>query len=132
MSDDGIVSKGTTIAGATTTPLGQVTGIRVNGGSVEIVDITTLASTIKAKLAGIPDAGSMEVELRYTQATLDKIYDNVGLAAEVWTITLSDLSTITVSGFISANPQVTISQGEPVNISFTIELTSAAVCAVAA
>jgi len=132
MSDDGIVSKGATIAGGTVGALGQVTGARINGGPVEEIDITTLASTIKATLAGTPDAGSMEIDLRYTQAGLDKIYDNVGLVAEVWTITLSNLSTITFSGYISTNPQVTISGGMPVDISFTVKLTSAAVCAPAA
>ena len=129
MSDDGIVSKGTTIAGATTTPIGQVTNITMGGGSVSIIDTSTLASTSRTKLAGISEAGTIEVEARYTQAGADKILDNVAQANEVFTVTFSDSSTWVCTGFISSTPQITAAMDDAVNMSFSITLTGVAVCA---
>ena len=94
---------GTTIAGATTTDVGEVISIGFPSASADVIDTTYMASASgwREKCAGLKDGGDLTVTARYAESTSEPLYASLGLANETWTITLPGASTIVFSGFIS-------------------------------
>lgn len=118
---------GATIAGATTTSLGTVTNLGLPTIAADNVDITSLssASQFAEKMGGKIDAGEVEVTAQYEfTATTKPLYGSVGLAAEVWTITFDDGSTLVFSGFISNIDAGELNDEGKIEMSYTISATT--------
>jgi len=93
----------TTISGATSGAIANITSI----GGVELscadIDVTTFDSTNDARefVAGVVESGELTLGIMYVEAAGANFTD-VGLANEVWTITLPNSDTIVVSGYIKS------------------------------
>ena len=120
----GMTGQGTTIAGGTTTSLGDVYSIVWTGADVGILDITTNASLTnwKEKCSDIKDAGSIEVKAWYAKAISTTDILRLGQTAETWTVTYQYGGKLSVSGILR-HFGIDQTQGSAVGNSFTIELT---------
>ncbi len=103
---DGQIGHGTTITGATTGAIGNVTQIGQDGGDREAVQISSMDSTSKAHeyIAGMYAEGDIDLTLNYdgsSTGTANSIETAFKAGTvEVWTIVYPDGSTDVGSGFI--------------------------------
>jgi len=106
-----------------------VTGMSGPGGQAAIIDTTTLASTAKEKLIGLPDEGQLTLEcvFDYTDVGLLRLLAlRASQALEDFQIVFADTGTTTgsfsgyVLGFVM-NEQ----QDDAVRCTFTIEISGA-------
>lgn len=104
MADLGVHGFGTTITGSVTGAIGDVTNISFSGIDRDAIDITTMASTNKwsSFVPGMVNGGEITVTVNYVKAMAKTLEDNIGLAAETWTILFpnTDASTFVFSGYI--------------------------------
>ena len=99
------IGHGTTLAGATAGAIGQLTNIGGPNEQVDDVDVTTMASTNARRefIPGLINSGEVSADLIYDKTLYNTVQDALGGTPEVWTITLSDGTTITFSGYLKAN-----------------------------
>lgn len=117
------IGSGSTISGATTTTLGELRDFDLPGASAAVIDATHMLSANNAmeKFAGLIDGGNMSVTARYSPVDSIPLYASVGLANEVWTITLATGATLVFTGFIQAIGG-SVPVKDLVEITFTIEV----------
>lgn len=101
---DGIKGFGTTLSGATTGAIAQITSIGVPGMEVDDIDVTTMLSTNgwKEFVAGLKDAGEITLQLLYHKTLTNTIEGRLGEANETWTITFPDSATFACSGYVKS------------------------------
>jgi len=99
------IGHGTTLAGATVGEIGKLTNISGPNESVDDIDITDMSTTNARRefMAGLIDSGEVSADLIYDKTLYNTVQGALGNAAEVWTITLSDGTTIAASGYLKAN-----------------------------
>jgi len=81
--------------------IGQVTSISGPDGSVPEVDVTNLSSTGKEYIGGLPDFGSVTLEVIFDSATVTTMH------SQIWTDFLAQTVT-TYQIRLSDSPQTTI------------------------
>lgn len=98
----GILGMKTTLAGATTGPVGMITKIGIVGQEADEVEITTMNSpdNYKEFIAGLIDAKSLSLNLLYERVNMGILLPRVGQPNEIWTIVFPDTSTFVVTGHI--------------------------------
>lgn len=112
-----------------TATIGAVTNFKGPGGSTTILDATTLDSTAKEKLPGLPDEGSFTFDLNYDPIDVNHQALRDARAArtkETFTLALQSatVKTLSWSGFVTGFAI----QGSPdtiVTASVTVEVTGA-------
>lgn len=104
MADEGLLGHGTTISGASAGTIADVISIDVNGFSRDAVEVGTMDSVDKVKsvLAGMVTPGTISITASYVKATGSTLFTAYADAAEDWTITFPDSSTVIVEGFVTS------------------------------
>jgi predicted secreted protein len=99
---DGISGYGTTVSGASTGALGDLTGVNIAGMDVTDLDVSTMASPDRWKefIAGMKNAGEVTLTLLYEMGNFDAVQTAFGGPNEAWTVTFPDGSTFVCSGYI--------------------------------
>ena len=102
MSDSGLHGYGTTLSGATTGEIAEITNISIGGMEVDDLDLTTMDATNKWRIfkAGLKNAGELTLEVLYEKTNMATMLAALGAANEDWTITLPDGSTFVCSGYL--------------------------------
>lgn len=124
---DGQIGHGTTITGATTGAIGNVT-VADQGGERDEVETSSMDSTNKAKefIAGMYHEGDIDLTLNYdgssagTANSIETAFKSG--TAEVWTIVYPDGSTDVGSGFIKSRGKA-IPYDDKIEQSITIKAT---------
>jgi len=99
---NGISGFGTTLSGAVSGVIVEITRIGIDGMDVPELDVTTMASTSgwREFIAGLKDAGALTLDLLYEKSQFSTMLGILGGTVEAWTITLPDSSTFVVDGFL--------------------------------
>lgn len=122
-SSNGIVLK----MGATPTTIANVTKWSGPSGSATILDATSLASTFKEKLKGIPDAGqfTFDINYDYDSASHEALTDAYASdAAQAFELEFNGTDSISFSGFVMGfQPEGAVDA--VITASVTIEITGA-------
>ncbi len=121
---EGISGFGSTLVGAVTGEIGEITNISVPGLEANAIDKTNMKSTDgwKEKIAGLKDAKQIQADLIYEADNMATILEAVGEANESWTITFPDGSTFVCDGFIQSLGGTKIPMDDKIVQSITIEL----------
>jgi len=125
---DGIVGLGTTLAGATTGTVGNITDLSHTGARTDEIDKSTCDSSngFKEYLFGLMDPGTLTLTVNYdgsAAGVANSLYTNwEAKTSEVWTITFSDTSTFACSGTIIELGEALTFDGK-VTQNITIKLT---------
>lgn len=100
----GISGFGTTISGAVTGALAEITSVGLSGQDVTDIDVSSMDSPEgwMEFIAGMKNAGEAQMNLLYSGANMEAILEALGGTNEVWTITLPDTSTFVCSGYLKA------------------------------
>lgn len=101
----GIHGYGTTLSGATTGIVVEVTNVSFGDTVTDQIDISNMDSdnSYREFIAGMLDAGEITLTCNYNKTQTAAFRTNQDTKAkEVWTITLPDSSTFVCSGFISS------------------------------
>ncbi len=106
-ASDGNSGFGATLAGTTTTSVGQLRNISFPGLSVDDVDISNMDSpdAYKEFVAGMIDGGTVEFEGVWEVTDMAALYATAkSRVAEIWTITFPDsgTATFTFTGYINS------------------------------
>jgi len=102
MSDEGVLGLGATLTGSVTGTIGFITGINVPGIEADSLETTKLdnADGWKTFMAGLKNAGSIDIDIIYDDENCDVVMGAVGSDNEDWTINLPNLSSFKCEGFI--------------------------------
>jgi hypothetical protein len=107
-STSGRIGYGTTLAGSSLSTVVEVTNI--SGPSIEVDDIefTNMDSTSARKefLAGLVDSGTLDIEINYTKAQVAAVSSALR-TSQTWTVTFTDSSTWTGTGYVKSLGQET-------------------------
>ena len=123
----GLLSKGTTLSyklASVMTVLPNLLGIPDLGGSVDKVEVTTLADSTRRYIKGLVDYGDLTFRFLYGNAANDSFRILTGLEAadtvQDWEIELPDGTVFAFSGF----PTVIVDGFEGANaVTFTLSIT---------
>ena len=83
---------GSTISGATTSPVANVRSITIAGITRNMLDITvhgTASGWMAFAVSGLQDAGEFTLELLYEETTYTKFVTAISGPIEVWTLTMA-------------------------------------------
>lgn len=97
----GLSGHGTTLEGESAGSIGEITRIAIGGLEASEIEVTTMDSTDAWRefIAGLLDAGELEIDLRYEKSNFDTILGLLGGSNDTWTITIPDDSTFVCDGF---------------------------------
>lgn len=117
-------------AGATaSTQIARVRSITPPGPEVPVIDRSTLESTAREKLAGLPDFGEAEVTIEHVEATAETLYGMIG-EQHSWRVRLANGFEYEWDGFITNVPTEGVAIDELVvhtlNIAVDGEMTATA------
>ncbi len=99
-------------------------------GTIDVTDVSS-ANDWKEFLAGLKDAGSITLSLQFEKGLWTKLFTALGVM-DVWTITLSDGSTVVCSGILTQGPGVGGELESGADTDVTIKLSGEPVFAAAA
>ena len=127
MATTGLLSKGTTLSyklASVMTVLPDLQAIPDLGGTVDKIEVTTLADSNKRYIKGLKDFGDLSFKFLYGNAVTDSFRILNGLEAagtvQDWELELPDGTTFTFSGY----PTVVIDGFEGANaLTFTLNIT---------
>ena len=119
---------GITISGSVSSAIANIRNLSIEGATRTQIDTSDGSSTTDDKtfIPGMRDPGAISMELTYTKANADAVKDAFALTAETWTITLTDLSTYQVDGFVSDYSMASAGVDDLITQSATIKCTGAA------
>lgn len=95
---------GTTLAGATTSTVGEILNITVGDITVDPTEVSNMDSpdAYKEFIAGMLDAGEITFAMNYNKASTAALKTAAdSRTSEVWTVTFPDGSTWVATGFVS-------------------------------
>lgn len=101
---NGISGFGTTVEGATTGEIGELTRVGLPGQEVNDIDVSTMQSPERWRefIAGMKDAREIQMDLLYEQDQLATVLAAVGGTNENWTVTFPDGATFVCAGYIKS------------------------------